>query len=117
VGSVQRAWRQLSIGTAEAALAADPRSVAAWEWLIALRDPRNGAAPDASAHEQAIRRMVAALEGELGDRPLADGVAVTAGQVAWAARHEQARTVEDVLARHPGHPGATRMLDAVQRMR
>ncbi len=64
VGDVQRAWRQLAVRTAEAALAADVRTPGAIEWLIMLRDPRNGAAPDAAAHEQAMRRMVAALEGE-----------------------------------------------------
>jgi glycerol-3-phosphate dehydrogenase len=58
----------------------------------AVADPR-------LAHYGSDAAAVADLEAEMGDRPLAAGAAVTAGQVAWAARHEQARTVEDVLAR------------------
>jgi tetratricopeptide (TPR) repeat protein len=107
VGSVQRAWRQLSIGTAEAALAADPRSVAAWEWLIALRDPRNGAAPDASAHEQAIRRMVAALEGEALVERLRAEEDLARGRV-----DSSVRRLEAILARHPDDAAALQALIA-----
>lgn len=107
VGNVQRAWRQIAVGAVEAAIAADPRSVAAWEWLIALRDPRNGAVPDAAAHEQAIRRMVAALEGEAIVERLRAEEDLARGRV-----DSSVRRLEGVLAKHPDDAAALQALIA-----
>ncbi len=107
VGSVQRTWRQIAVGAAEAAIASDPRSVAAWEWLIALRDPRNGAVPDAASHEQAIRRMVAALEGEALVERLRAEEDLARGRV-----DSSVRRLEGILAKHPDDAAALQALIA-----
>lgn len=107
VGAVQKVWRSIAIESAEAAIASDPRSVAAWEWLIALRDPRNGAAPEAAAHEQAIRRMVAALEGEAIVERLRAEEDLARGRV-----DSSVRRLESILARHPDDAAALQALIA-----
>ncbi|MFZ9692022.1 MAG: BTAD domain-containing putative transcriptional regulator [Phycisphaerales bacterium] len=105
VGAVQQVWRSIAVGSAEAAIAADPRSVAAWEWLIALRDPRNGRAPDTAAHEQAIRRMVAALEGEALVERLRAEEDLARGRV-----DSSVRRLDGILAKHPDDGAALRAL-------
>ena len=49
------------------------------------------------ADAPALRLVLAERPG--WDQPLHPGLPYLAGEVVWAARHEQARTVEDVLAR------------------
>jgi len=69
------------------------------------RDAVDRAADSAGIRPRPCRTATLAIDdvtAPAGGDPLRPGTPVSAGDVIWAARHEMARTVEDVLARRTG---------------
>jgi len=105
VGTPAELLRAVALRSAEAAIEADPRSVAAWEWSLALRDPRSGLLPDAEAHRGAIEAMQAALAGESIVERLRAEQDLIRGRVDAALSR-----LEAILDAHPGDTAALEAL-------